>query len=361
MDMKNRKQIKLKTGSEYKTSISILMSVYNTKEKYLRKAIESMLSQSFKDYEFIIFNDCSDESTTAILREYQDQRIKLIENAENRGLTKNLNTGIMMAQGKYIARMDADDISMPERLKTQYTYMERHPDVDILGGEVIWDKVKDVCCRYLPQEWRRVTFLFHNCGIFHPTAFFRTSFLKENKIFYNEEYDKTQDYELWTRALRVGKLAVCREIVLYYRRHDAQISAAAGTKSRQQELDARVRKNLLTELIPEASEDEYDQLLDLDKEILPADRLSGLFSSMVKANHQKRLYSMYYLRNELALRWFWILRGKMPRRDRKEYMRGYWFRYLFTPRFLAYYFPNKCQRILCKQKRVRRNWEDKFS
>lgn len=357
--MKSRRSAK--SESEYKISISVLMSVYNTKEKYLRKAIESILSQSFTDYEFIIFNDCSDESTTAILREYRDQRIKLIENAENRGLTKNLNTGIMMAQGKYIARMDADDVSLPERLKIQYNYMERHPDVDVLGGTIISDNMKNICYRYLPQEWRRVNFLFYNCGIIHPTAFFRSSFLKENKIIYNEEYDKTQDYELWTRALRVGKLAVCRETVLYYRRHDAQISAAPETKSRQWELNVRVRKDLLIELIPEATDDEYDQLLNLDKEILSADGLSKSFSSIIKGNHQKRIYSMYYLRNELALRWFWILFGVLSRYDRKEYMQGYWFRYLFTPRFLIYYFSHKILRILCSPRKIRGNWEDKFS
>ena len=268
----------------YATSISVLMSVYNTKEEYLRKAIESILCQSFSDYEFIIFNDCSDEKTTAVLREYQDERIKLIENPENRGLTKNLNTGIALARGKYIARMDADDISLPNRLKIQYSYMEKYPDVDILGGEVLFDDFKSVCWRYFPQEWRRVNQLFTNHGICHPTAFFRAEFLRKNGMFYNEEYDKSQDYELWTRAFRVGRLAVCKEPVLYYRCHDGQISVSSSTSARQKELDAQIRKNLFIELIPNAMSNEYEQLLNMDMEILSVDDLSKLLVCFVMEN-----------------------------------------------------------------------------
>ncbi len=336
------------------------MSVFNTTEIYLRKAIESILNQSFSNYEFIIFNDCSNEKTTAILREYKDKRIKLIENNENKGLTKNLNTGIALAKGKYIARMDADDISLQNRLKIQYSYMERHPKIDILGGTVVSDDIKNICWRYFPQEWRRVNLLFKNYGIVHPTAFFRTDFLKKNKLFYNEEYDKAQDYELWTRALRIGKLAVCKETVLYYRHHDAQISVAGSTKGRQKELDAKVRKDLFVELIPEATNDEYDQLLNLNREILSANNLSKLFARMIEENHRKKIYSMHFLKNELALRWFWILRGVIPRHNRKEYMQGYWFHYLITPEFLAYFIHNKILRILCRPRKMRANWEDRF-
>ena len=346
--------------AESGVAISVLMSVYNTKEEYLRKAIESILFQSFSDFEFIIFNDCGDEKTTAILREYQDGRIRLIENTENKGLTKNLNMGITLAKGKYIARMDADDISLPNRLKIQYSYMEKHPDVGILGGTVLTGNTQSVVWRYFPQEWRRVSLLFANYGIIHPSAFFRVDFLRKNGLLYNEDYDKSQDYELWTRAFRVGKMAVCKQPILYYRCHSGQISTNSNTNVRQKELDVQIRKNLFNELIPDASNKEYDQLLDLNTEILSEKDLSELFCRIIKGNERKKIYSDYFLKNELALRWFWILRGVIPRSNTKEYRQGYWFRYLLTPKFLVYFLKNKILRILCEPKKIRGDAEERF-
>lgn len=354
--MKNRRTSKAKC----EVAISVLMSVFNMNEEYLRRAIESVLGQSFTDYEFIIFNDCSDERTTAILREYQDERIRLIENAENKGLTKNLNVGIAMAKGKYIARMDADDISLPERFKIQYSYMERHSDVDILGGAVLTDNTKSVVWRYFPQEWRRVSLLFANYGIVHPSAFFRTEFFNKNKLLYNEDYDKSQDYELWVRAFKLGKMAVCKQPVLYYRRHSGQISTNNYSSVRQKELDAQIRRNLFRELIGDAEKNEYDQLLNLNVEILSAKDLAELFCRIIRENEKKNIYSTYFLKNELALRWFWILRGVIPRNLSGEYKQGYWFHYLNTPQFWRYFFKNKILRILCEPRKIRRCVEDGF-
>lgn len=341
--------------------ITVLMSVFNTKEEYLHKSIQSILNQSFTDFEFLIFNDCSNVRTTAILRGYKDERIKLIENSINKGLTRNLNVGIGMARGKYLARMDADDISLPKRLETQYTYMEKHQDVDILGGKVLSDSEMYVCWRYYPQELRRVSLLFGNFGIFHPSAFLRTDFLRKNNLFYDEEYDKSQDYELWTRAFRIGKVAVCREPILYYRFHAGQISTDNNTKSRQKELDAQIRQKLFVELIPCLTDKESEQLLNLNTEILSADSLSDLFFRIVEENEKKEIYSTYFLKNELALRWFWILRGIIPRSCINDYKRGEWFRYIKTLQFGIYLLRSRLLRILCEPRRIRKPVEDKLS
>ena len=117
--------------------ITVLMSVYNTKEDYLREAIESILNQTLREFEFIIINDASNEQTINILDQYNDDRIIRIDNEVNHGLTASLNKGLSVAKGEYIARMDADDISYPNRLELQYQYMQKHPNVAILGG---WTK-----------------------------------------------------------------------------------------------------------------------------------------------------------------------------------------------------------------------------
>ena len=113
--------------------ISVIMPVYNTKEKFLREAVESILNQTFTDFEFIIINDGSDSITEDIILSYKDLRIKYLKNEQNLGIVQSLNKAVKTAKGKYIARMDADDISMPHRLEKQYEFMENHPQCGVCG------------------------------------------------------------------------------------------------------------------------------------------------------------------------------------------------------------------------------------
>src|SRR5687768_10604451 len=118
-------------------SISVLMSVYNG-ARYLSQSIESILAQTFSDFEFIIIDDCSSDSTPQILNEYarQDSRIRIIRNSENKGLTASLNIGLTQAQGRYIARQDADDISLPQRFEKQIHYLEAHPETIVVSSNI---------------------------------------------------------------------------------------------------------------------------------------------------------------------------------------------------------------------------------
>ena len=112
-------------------SVSVLMPVYNTQAGFLAEAVESILNQTFGEFEFLIVDDCSTlKETTEYLNSLDDPRVKIIRNHENLGITKSLNIGIREAAGKYIARMDSDDISLPQRLEKQYAFMETHPDPD---------------------------------------------------------------------------------------------------------------------------------------------------------------------------------------------------------------------------------------
>lgn len=120
-------------NSKKKPAISVLMPVYNS-EKYLNEAIESILNQTFVDFEFIIINDASNDNSENIIESYQDSRIKYFKNEKNLGVAKTLNKGLKLAQGKYIARMDSDDISLPERLYKQFKFMEVYNDIDVCGS-----------------------------------------------------------------------------------------------------------------------------------------------------------------------------------------------------------------------------------
>jgi glycosyltransferase involved in cell wall biosynthesis len=115
--------------------ITVLMSVYNA-QLFIAEAVESVLNQIFKDFEFLIFEDKSTDSSLEILRSYSDPRIRLIANEHNQGLTKNLASGMRIARGEFVARMDADDVCVPNRLETQLAYLEEHPEISVLGSAV---------------------------------------------------------------------------------------------------------------------------------------------------------------------------------------------------------------------------------
>lgn len=192
------------------------MPVYNG-AKYLREAIASILDQSFKDFEFLIINDGSTDNSPEIIAGYHDARIKVINQA-NQGLSAALNRGLELAAGEYIARMDADDISLPQRLARQVAFMDSHPEVGICGTAAIMIDEAG-------QELRRASYpltheeiktqLLFNSTFAHPSVMFRRAVLNEHHLrYYN---DKGEDYELWTRAVKVTKLANLSDFFLKYR------------------------------------------------------------------------------------------------------------------------------------------------
>ena len=202
--------------------VTVLLSVFNG-EKYLSYAIESILRQTFTDFEFLIIDDGSFDNTINIIDSFKDDRIRLIRNSENYGLTKSLNKGIVLSNGKYIARIDADDISLPTRLEKQVAFMDKNPDVGICGS---WFQYinKDIIKKHPTEHEDIKTALFENNAIGHPTAIFRKNIITNFNLFYNETFTAAQDYELWVRASQVTKLANIPEVLVQYRSHNKQVS-----------------------------------------------------------------------------------------------------------------------------------------
>ncbi len=204
--------------------ITVLMTVYNEK-RYLAEAIESILNQTFRQFEFLIISEYgADEETLKILNQYaqKDSRISIIQNERNLGLAASLNKGLKIAKGKYIARMDSDDISVPNRLKWQYKYMEEHPEIVVSGGNIRYlhgNKLTRYTQRYLGKaDQIRMSMLFL-CGFSHPTVIINKELLHQ----YGYEYDeriKTEDYELWSRIVYQHPTANVGRTLLYYRFHD---------------------------------------------------------------------------------------------------------------------------------------------
>ena len=218
--------------------VSVLMPVYNTKEEYLREAIESILSQTFTDFEFLILNDGStDENVEKVIFSYRDDRIRYFTKS-NTGVADTLNFGLRKAQAEYIARMDSDDISLPERFAKQVEFLETHKDISVLGTS--FEIFPDIRVIRHPKDLRYVD-LIKGCQIGHPTIMFRRIDFEKYNLEYNLEY-KCEDYELWSRAIRYLKFANLDEVLLYYRWHGTNLS-----KPTKQFGDSviKVRQNML--------------------------------------------------------------------------------------------------------------------
>jgi len=215
--------------------VSVLMPAYNA-EKYIGEAIESILNQTFKDFEFIIINDGSTDKTEEIIEEYskKDNRIVYVKNDKNMKISQTLNRGMDMAKGKYMARMDADDVSMEDRLEKQVKYMEENPDCGVVGTCVLTfnDEDKTKTSENVGPEDDHMIRLFglYHCQFAHPTVMLRKSVFDENNLRYNPKYDGCEDYELWTRAKRFMKFHNLREFLLYRRMHSDNSSIKLHNK-----------------------------------------------------------------------------------------------------------------------------------
>lgn len=194
--------------------ISVVMSVYNG-EEHVGAAIESIIAQSFGDFEFIIVNDGSKDYTPNILQEYanRDPRITIVHK-ENQGLTKSLNVGLSMAKGQYIARQDADDVAYPVRFERQIKFMSENPEYVLLGGrseDVHEDGLKDIWPYHNPKSIQ--TTVYYKAPFPHSTAFMRARIVKKLNG-YDESFKTAQDMDLWMRMAKAGKIAMLDDIVI---------------------------------------------------------------------------------------------------------------------------------------------------
>jgi glycosyltransferase involved in cell wall biosynthesis len=190
--------------------LSIVMPVYNG-EKTVARAIESMITQTYSDFEFIIIDDCSRDQTSQILQNFQakDRRIKILRNQTNLGIAASLNKGILEARGDWIVRMDDDDESLPDRIAKQVKFIQTNPDLDIFGGKAIFqNRDGEVNKNYFP-EWPPIlqedieTFIYTTSPLIHPSVCMRKQRIQDIGL-YNKDFSGAEDYELWVRAWRRG-------------------------------------------------------------------------------------------------------------------------------------------------------------
>lgn len=295
--------------------ISVVMPTYNA-EKFLRESVDSILSQTYRDFELLIIDDNSKDHTREIINSYKDERIKLI-NGDCKGLPAALNKGILAAKGEYIARMDADDISLPERFEEQVNFLDKHPDISLVGS---WQKyIGFDSSTHKPLQFPeqvKVSMLF-GCELCHSTVMFRKNDFVSNNLFYDEN-SKQEDFELWSRAVQVLKFANIQKILGLYR-----VTGCSITDQKKDciencgiEIVKRQLKDYLhididdkdQELIVRWSSPLKNKNKEEKKDFFK--RLENLYRLIEKQNSKYNIYDPELLHSYLCLSWARNCRGK---------------------------------------------------
>lgn len=285
--------------------VSVLMPVYNA-ENYLREAIESILVQTYENFEFIIINDGSTDKTLDIIREYKDKRIKVLSNEQNRGIVYTLNRGLDSCRGKYAIRMDSDDISLPDRIEKQVGFMENHPDIDISSGLVKGFGV-NVQREYLPaitSDEIKCALLF-DAAMPHPAVIMRMDTINKYHLRYPDYI--AEDYMMWVTALEHCKFQNIPEVLLNYRITGSSLTAAMNKKQLlkketfMQAYDIMLRRCGLSSSIENRTLQYYFNSGRLEYEDIR--KLKQHLKSIIKANTESHYYDDRALKNIIGKRW----------------------------------------------------------
>lgn len=279
--------------------ISVIMPAYNA-EKYIKEAIDSILTQTFRDFELIVLNDCSRDRTEQIILSYQDDRVVYLKNEENLGVAATLNKGLAAAEGKYIARMDADDISLPNRFARQVEYLDANPKVAVLGTNTeTFNEDGPLYTGWSATDpaQMKVDLLF-SCGLAHPSVMMRREVIQALGG-YDLEFEGMEDYDLWCRAAENHHVATLSEILFRYRVHGAQV-----TKNPSPKYMARLRALKTRQLaqLGISAEGPGTEVFcaggrpKTKEEICDA---AALYIQMLEANAKKRLYDPARLEQSL--------------------------------------------------------------
>lgn len=211
--------------------VSVLTPIYNTNPEHLREMIESVLNQSFQDFEFLILND-SPENTELddIIKSYDDKRIVYIKNDKNMGISGSRNKLLHLAKGEYLAILDHDDICMPDRLKREVEFLDLHPGVGVVSGWMRIFGAKNRLLKNPEKNYEIKLALMDNCAIYHTAAMMRASVLRDNDIEYENYYSPAEDHRLWIRLMDVTNFYNIPEILVKYRWHNDNTSISQLSK-----------------------------------------------------------------------------------------------------------------------------------
>ncbi len=275
--------------------VSIVMAAYN-EEKYIGEAIESILNQTFRDFEFIIVNDGSSDNTENIILSYKDDRIIYVKNEQNLKLIDSLNKGLSLARGKYIARMDSDDISEPNRLIEQVSFMESHPEIGISGAQLrLFGKEEGFMNYPLIHEDIKLRLFITSC-FGNNVVIFKRDLLNKYDLFFPKGYIHAEDYKCWTNWILITKSANLNLNLVRYRSHSNSVSNK--NKAEQRQTRNRVRQEYIMANFDVSSQMASDLVGQISKAKLRAIKF------VLNVNTQKGYFDESKLKQVFAELWY---------------------------------------------------------
>lgn len=292
--------------------VSVLLPCYNA-EQYVEETIDSLLKQTYSNFEIIALNDCSTDKTLAILNELakKDNRIKVFNNEQNLKLIKTLNKGIELCNGEFIARMDSDDIALPRRFEKQVSFFQENPDHDIVSTQFSTfktgsDKLSPHSNPIRNEELQ--AYLLFKSGICHPASMIRKTLFTELGFRFEEEYLHVEDYALWSKAIYKTKLAnIGGEPLLLYRIHQTQVS------SLYEDLQLENKKKVFKIHCAHLDIDSSDEVLDVYASVAEAVPSQSSFDylkkcehfmlALIEKNRKVSFCSQAFLEDMLSLHW----------------------------------------------------------
>jgi glycosyltransferase involved in cell wall biosynthesis len=289
--------------------VSVLMPVYNG-SRYLCEAIDSILGQTFADFELLVIDDGSTDDSAAIVHSHTDGRIRLLSNNGNRGLVYSANRGLDMARGEYVARMDCDDISLPDRFARQVCFLDRNPDVGICGTHIEIFGDRQWINRYPVDDAAIRCELLFGTALAHPSVMMRSSLFRESGLRYENRFaNVAEDYDLWVRASQYTRLANLPRVLLRYRWHDSQTSVRKEAEQRQSAAKVRYVQLAMLGLQPDPEQQSLHECLSLRDFssplalLLPAEKW---LLNLRQANTIAKLFPEPVFAKVLRKRWFWL-------------------------------------------------------
>jgi glycosyltransferase involved in cell wall biosynthesis len=287
--------------------VTVLLPVYNS-EIFLYDAISSILEQSFTNFEFLIIDDGSIDKTSKILNEFNDSRIRIIKHSENKGVIYSLNEGMFLSKCKYIIRMDADDIALPNRIQVQVDFMNLNSDVAAAGS--FYQIVGKQKIQKMPTTNNaiKVHMLFHT-AMAHPTIILRRESFINNNFLFNHEFKHAEDYELWARSSVSLKFANIPEVLLKYRIHENQISTKYNILQRNSMSLAQLNLLLNLGIQPSEREISIHSGISFSEYGTDDNYLDELLLWLKKLNQANSVVSFFdekELAKILSLKWFLI-------------------------------------------------------
>jgi glycosyltransferase involved in cell wall biosynthesis len=293
-------------GKDLNPKVTVLMPVYNG-ERYLREAIESILSQTFHDFEFLIINDASTDGSVEIINSYSDPRIRLVHNKTNMGRCATPNKGLDLAKGEYLARMDCDDVCPSTRLEKQLIFLNAHPNVGVCGTWIKLFMGTDLIIKYPLTHEEIKCHMILGSQLAGASAMFRKKVFLAHHLYYDVNYKLAEDYELWTRCAFATRLANIPEILYEYRWHTEQISQTDSLGLDKYASDVRMK--YLSVLIDITDENKalINELFFLKKYIPCMDKLdkgNEFMFYLSSENTKKLIFSVNIFNAFLSERWF---------------------------------------------------------